>query len=245
MKKTITGVLAGMLLLLVLLGGVLAVNLQPTRLVEVTLLESNDRLTGISYEVGDFSTEKVKIDGSDYYRVLLGHEPNSMERGMPDVPFICRSIIIPDNAKMELQVVESEFVEHQMPVAPSRGFISRDVRVDEVPYEFSEECNSDRFYPQDLAKLGSPYILRGFRGITVTVYPFQYNPQTQTLRVYTHLVVEVRGVGIDDENVKFRRNGECNSHFADIYGNHFLNFVGNRYSAVDEHGRMMVYTRGG
>jgi hypothetical protein len=240
MRNTIAGVLAWALLFVILYGGVLAGGRQPVGSVEVALLESNDRLTRISFELEHFSTEKVKIDGSDYYRVLLGHEPNIMERGMPDVPFVCRSIIIPDNARMEVRVVESEFVEHQLPIAPSKGFVSRDVNPHQVPYHFSEECNSDRFYPQDLAELGPPYILRDFRGITVTVYPFCYNSRTQTLRVYTHLVVEVRGVGIDGENVKFRRSGECNSHFADIYENHFLNYESHKYSAVGEHGRMIV-----
>jgi hypothetical protein len=240
MKKTMAGVLACALLLLVLLGGVLAVDQQPTSGVEVALLESNDQFTRISYQVGDFSTEKVRINGSNYYRILLGHEPNNMERGMPDVPFICRSIIIPDDAGMEVRVVESEFVEHQIPVAPSRGFISREVNSGHVPYEFSEAYNSNRFYPENVARLGSPYILRDFRGITVTVYPFAYNPQTQTLRVYTHIVLEVRKVGVDVENVKIPDKRECNSHFADLYENHFLNYAGTRYSAVGEHGRMIV-----
>lgn len=244
MKKTITGILAGALLLLVLLGGLLAAGLQPSRFVGVALLESNDRLTRISYQVGDFSTEKVGIDGSDYHRILLGHEPNSMERGMPDVPFICRSIIIPDDARMEVRVVESEFVDHQMPIAPSRGFISRDVNPDQVPYEFSQAYGLDEFYPPSLAELGSPYILRDFRGITVNVYPFQYNPQTQTLRVYTHLVVEVRNVGFGDENVKVRASDEPSVHFSDIYENHFLNFGSYIYSPLGEHGRMIVISYG-
>jgi hypothetical protein len=244
MKKRIAGASTGALFLLVLLGAAFAADRQPAGQIAVSLLKSNDQLTRISYRVVDFSTEKVEIDGSNYYRILLGHEPNSMERGMPDVPFICRSIIIPDNARMEVRVVESQFVEHQMPVAPSKGFISREVRTEDVPYQFADVYNSDGFCPGNLARLGSPYILRDFRGITITVYPFQYNPRTQTLRVYTHLVVEARSIGIDDENVKFRRGGECNSHFASIYENHFLNYAGNRYRPVGEHARMIVISYG-
>jgi len=244
MRKRTALALAFAMLIALFVGGALALDSRPAGAVEITLLESSDQLAKISYQVGDFSTEKVKIGGSDYYRILLGHEPNIMESGMPDVPFVCRSIIIPDNARMEVRVVESEFVEHQMPIAPSKGFISRDVNPDEVPYQFSEEYNSHRFYPQDLVRLGSPYILRDFRGVTVTVHPFRYNPQTQTLRVYTHLVVEVKSVGIGDQNVKFRQSGECNSHFADIYENHFLNYESHKYSAVGEHGRMIVISSG-
>jgi hypothetical protein len=232
------------LLLLVLAGGTLAVNQRPSRSVDVALLESNEHLTRISYQIGDFGTEKVEIDGSEYYRVKLGDEPNIMERGTPDLPFICRSIIIPDNARMEVRVAESEFVEHQMPVAPSRGFISRDVNPADVPYEFSETYSLDEFYPRDVAELGSPYILRDFRGITVTVYPFQYDPQTQTLRVYSRIVLEVENVGVDHQNVKARNGEKSNPYFSEIYENHFLNSKDYSYSPVGEHGRMIVISYG-
>ncbi len=232
------------LLLLVLAGGTVAVNQQPSGSVNVALLESSDQLTKISYQIGDFGTEKIEIDGSEYYRVVLGNQPNIMERGMPDLPFVCRSIIIPDNAKMEVRVTESEFVEQQMAVAPSRGFISRDVNPADVPYEFSETYSLDEFYPREVAQLGSPYILRDFRGITVTVYPFQYNPQTQTLRVYSRTVLEVQNVGVDHENVKTRSSDKSDRYFSQIYENHFLNSKDYSYSPVGEHGRMIVISYG-
>lgn len=232
------------MLLLVFAGGTVAVNQQPTGSVNVALLESNDQLIRISYDIGEFSTEKVGIDGNDYYRIGLGTEPNVMDRGMPDLPFICRSIIIPDDARMEVRLAESEFIEHQMAVAPSKGFISRELNPADVSYEFSNAYGLDEFYPRDIATLGSPYILRDFRGITVTVHPFQYNPQTQTLRVYTHVVLEVRNVGPDDRNVKVRGSGRYNLHFSDIYENHFLNSKDYSYSPVGEHGRMIVISYG-
>jgi hypothetical protein len=262
MGRKIAGILVFALLLLALGGSTLAENQpvrvsakafasvvttkaqQPRTYVDVTLMESNEDITKISYQIGEFDKEKLQIDNNGYYRIVLGEEPNIMERGMPDLPFICRSIIIPDNAKMEVQVTESKFVEYQMPIAPSKGFISRDVNPDDVPHEFSEAYGLNEFYPREVAELGSPYILRDFRGITVTVYPFAYNPLTQTLRVYTHIVLEVRNVGVDDVNVKTRDNRKCNLYFTDIYKNHFLNYKGPLYTPLDEHGRMIVICYG-
>jgi len=258
MERKTVGILIFALLSFVLVGSALAGNQlsgsapkvsdlkladktqQPPTCIDVGLIESNEGIITISYEINEFSIEKVQIDSKEYYRIVLGDEPNIMEKGMPDLPRICRSIIVPDNAKMKVHVAESKYVEYRMAIAPSRGFISRDVNPDDVPYEFSKAYNLDEFYPQNIAHLGSPYILRDFRGITVTVYPFAYNPRTETLRVYTHIVLEVRNVGVDYENVKIRDNKKCNQHFADIYKNHFLNYQNDRYDAVDEHGRMIV-----
>jgi hypothetical protein len=221
--------------------GKLEVKAQPfNNSVNVELKESDEHVTVIEYKIGDFARDKVRIGNEEYYRVVLGEESNIMIKGMPDLPKICRSLIIPDNARMEVQVTESKFVEYQLPVAPSKGFISRDVNPDDVPYEFAEAYNLDEFYPRDLAELGSPYILRDFRGITVCVYPFAYNPRTQTLRVYNHIVLQVRNIGIDNENVKIRNNQKLNWYFTDVYRNHFLNYGAKNYNAVDEQGRMMV-----
>ncbi len=256
--KKIAGVLVCMLLFLVPVWIALAENQtagsspkvsdltaagkaqQPTTFVDVGLIESDVDITTISYRIRDFTKEKLQINEEEYYRIVLGNEPNIMEKGMPDLPYICRSIIIPDDAEMEVRVIESKFVEHQMPIAPSRGFISRNVNPNDVPYEFSETYNLDEFYPQDIAKLGSPYILRNFRGITVGVYPFAYNPQTQTLRFYTHIVLEVKSARLDDENVKMSTSRKCNRYFADVYGNHFLNCGEYLYDLIDEQGRMIV-----
>ncbi len=39
--------------------------------------------------------------------------------------------------------------------------------------------------------LDEPYIVRDFRGMTVQVNPFQYNPSKKKLRVYSRIVIEV------------------------------------------------------
>ncbi len=212
--------------------------------VDVVVTESNEDIIRLDYTIGEFIREEVEIGGNEYFRILLEEESNIMEKGMPNLPKICRSLIIPDKAGMEVQVIESEFVEYQTPIAPSRGHISRNLNPDNVPHEFSGTYNSNEFYPPNVAELGSPYILRDFRGITVTVYPFAYNPQTQTLRVYTHIALEVRNVGVDNENVRIRDINKCNRHFADIYENHFLNYENHLYNLIDERGRMIVISHG-
>jgi hypothetical protein len=213
--------------------------------VDVTLLESNENVTRIRYRIGEFGTEGMLIDSDEYYRVVLSGESNIMEECMPDLPCISRSIIVPNSARTEVHVTESRFDEYHLPVAPSRGFISRSVNPDDVPYEFSEAYSLNEFYPHSIAKLGSPYILRDFRGVTVSVYPVAYNPQTQTLRVYSHLVLEVRSTGTDYDNVKAGNSGWPNRYFDDIYRCRFLNYENHRYDLMGEQGRMIVVCYGG
>ena len=68
------------------------------------------------------------------------------------------------------------------------------------------------------------------RGTIIDVYPFQYNPVSKTLRVYTNIVVEVHEDGEGNINIKERSlnrlvNGisKKSYEFNEIYNDHFLN----------------------
>ena len=210
----------------------------------IEVLSSNNDQTIIEYNFGSFERKSVNIDHENYYQLYLENESHTYEKGNPSLPKITRSIIIPDNAKMNAKIIESEFVEYQMKIIPSKGFISRNVDPESIPYQFSESYDLDEFYPTNIEETGTPYILRDFRGMTVTVYPFSYNPQTETLRVYHHLVLEVNNIGIDNVNIKDRMTSGINTYFENIYNNHFLNYERNRYETVDEQGRIIVICYG-
>jgi len=211
---------------------------------KVDVLSSDDAQTIIEYNFGRFERTSVNIEGESFYHLFLEKESSTFEKGSPALPKITRSIIIPDNARMEAKIIDSKFVEYQMKIAPSKGMISRKLNPAVVPYEFSNTYDLDEFYPQNIEELGSPYILRDFRGAVITVHPFSYNPQTEVLRVYYHLVLEINNIGIDNVNIKNRRSNKLNSFFEDLYSNHFINFDRIRYEQVDEHGRMIVISHG-
>jgi hypothetical protein len=140
-----------------------------------------------------------------------------------------------------VKIVESDFVDFNMPVAPSKGRLMRDIDPSTIPYEFSKIYNENAFYPNSVATLGTAYIVRDFRGITISIVPFIYNPLTQTLRVYHHIVLEVNTIGTDHVNVNSNRNYRYNKYFTDVYAKHFINFNHtSRYQLVDEQGRMIV-----
>ena len=206
----------------------------------VNVISSDDVQTVIEYNFGNFERNPVEIDDETYYRLSLEKESETYEKGSPELPKITRSIIIPDDAKMKINVIEKDYVEYRMKIVPSKGILYRDIDPADVPYEFSETYRNNEFYPQNTAGSNSPYILRDFRGLTIHAYPFAYNPITQTLRVYHHLVLAVNNIGTDTENIKTRSSNNINKYFTEIYQNHFINFSRDRYTSVDEHGRMIV-----
>ena len=124
---------------------------------DVRLLESTPNRIVIEYSIDDFSLEPVTIDGQKYARIGLGKESLMKAVGAPALPNVNRSIIIPDDAEMAVEVVSAEHRDIlDVDVVPSKGFIPRTINPQDVPYTFGAEYATDAFYPGELAGLHKP-----------------------------------------------------------------------------------------
>ncbi|MFO8110421.1 MAG: C25 family cysteine peptidase [Thermoplasmata archaeon] len=207
----------------------------------------------LSYTINDFKTEELSINDNAHYSFAIEQEAVMLEKGYPELPVIARSMIIPDDQQMEINVRETSYVEYDsVSVAPSKGNLFRTEHPDPslVPYEFGEVYSIDAWYPQEIATLREPYILRDFRGQVVEIYPFQYNPVRNILRVHTDITVEVNPVGVGGENI-FHRTEPITTiqrDFARIYERRFINYGeilnSMRYDPVEEEGNMLVISHG-
>ena len=241
-----TGIaLATILLLAAAVSGAETIVLDTaTEGLSVRVVESDVETTVLEYELGSFSSELIDIDGESFFSVRLGEESTTLERGFPQLPNICRSIVIPDDAEMAVRVLSSHFIEYpDFPVAPSKGSIPRNVDPATVAYAFDAFYGSDEWYPEELAYARDPYVMRDVRGTVVVVNPLQYNPATRTLRVYDRVVVEVVAVGAGKVNVLTAHPATLNAEFRKIYERHFLNFDSvslDRYPPVADGGNMLI-----
>jgi hypothetical protein len=207
---------------------------------------TNEDAIEITYHLTHFTQVPVDIDGGQYVRVELGDESHLLEKGMPDIPDIRRSILIPDSAKMSIVITYSNYkIYKNLYLAPSKGNIPRTLNPDTVPYEFDDVYTENEWYPREIATLSDPYILCDYRGQVVQVCPFQYNPVAKELRFYTDITVTITPTGEDTINCLIRTElpSAVASDFMRIYERHFLNFnAPGRYTPVEEQGNMLIIT---
>ena len=191
---------------------------------------------------GFFSEEKITPRGNAFSISFPGGV-KMLETGMPDLPQISFSLAIPDNVAMNAEIISSDYIDVDFSIAPSKGNLKRDQDPSLVPYSYSSQYAVDAFYPSSLTVLQEPYILRDFRGQTVVVRPFEYNPVTQQLRIYFSIKIRVSPVGTDGAKNVLQRRASLNAvdaTFASIYKTHFLNASSLAYTPVNEHGNMLV-----
>lgn len=209
-----------------------------------TLVSADQSGTTINFKLDGFFLNEVETPRGTAYTLKLENASPILIKSAPDLLKMTSSVLISDLGKMEVKVVSSEYTDYpNIEIAPSKGNLTRDIDPASVPFEYGSFYNRDQFYPGKIAELRSPYIIRDYRGQTVVVYPFQYNPITKVLRVYHNITVEVIEVGTNGINPLIRSNSSnaVNAEFSNIYNRQFINAQELRkYDPVEEVGNMLI-----
>ena len=209
------------------------------------LISDTNSETVISFTINDFTYRTVQTPNGQAYIVETANGSSLLIEGAPDLQKLTASIIIPDAGSSEIEVIASDFYEvENVEIAPSKGNLTRDINPDDVAYTYGNAYQTNDFFPGKLASVNEPYIMRDYRGQAVNVYPFQYNPVTKTLRVYTKITVAVKYNNNTGVNELLRANSfdAVSYEFNQIYLNHFINYNVNssRYTPVEEEGNMLI-----
>ncbi len=215
--------------------------------------DDGDRIV-LDIDLVDFDRETVTIDGREYVRFVVPGEGMLLEKGSPELPLIARSVIVPDDRKMAVRLLESTWTEVEAVPVPSKGSLPRTVDPATVPWEFGPAYRGRRPWPATPVAAGRPYILRDVRGLAVRVTPFVFDPVRGITRIYTHVRVELRDVGPGEINVIDRAalGWKPSRAFRELMRAHFVNFEerdpaaatpeedGDRYPDMDEDGSMLI-----
>ena len=195
----------------------------------VSLLSSNNFSTAINFQLGGFEMDEADLSESGYVNLTpLAANPlrfgSTSEEGLPDLPIYSECVIIPDQAGVTVNIISADYETiPDIDIAPTQPF-QLEGRDDPMPFTKNENAyQQDQFYPGDVVGVSEPMIMRDFRFVQSVVYPFQYNPVTRELRVYSHIQYELQYSGYDNRNVKIRRDNNISEAFLPIYKSVFAN----------------------
>lgn len=210
---------------------------------DIIILSSKSNRLEFEYYLPEFDIHPVFLEGKHFQHITLQGEGILHEKGKPALPYISRSFIIPNDVEnVSFVITPKKFKDYLISIAPSKGMFSREFFTDKKNI-FDETYKEDTFFPNKLINVGIPYTFRSFRGITVTLHPFVYNPVRGILRVYEQLHVTL--VYNRTEHIREKQNLQSNNRFfEDIFTHHFQNYSDFRYTSVDEIGRMIVISHG-
>ncbi|MBA3649819.1 MAG: T9SS type A sorting domain-containing protein [Chitinophagales bacterium] len=194
---------------------------------QISLVAANAQESTIKFKPGQIQQTSVPTGKGDAVIISIEKGTPLLEAGSPDLPKLTSSVIVPDNEHMDVNVIDSKYTDYlNIDVAPSKGSILRTTDPDGIVYTYGETYRQNKFFPEKIASLRDPYIMRDYRAQTVVVFPVQYNPVTKTLRIYSEITVKVSPSisGTSINILKQPQTTEIDRHFDRIYRDHFLNF---------------------
>lgn len=190
----------------------------------VKLISSTNNESLIKIDVNAFSKKPVMVGSNKAFIVQTPNGISIHKKGCPDIPKITISLIIPKNADMAYEIVDSKYTEYKnIDIAPSKGTVSRQFNLKDIPFTRGEVYNQNAMFPGNLVELDAPYMLRDVNGQAVSFLPFQYNPQTKTLIVYTELLVRVYNRNASKQSTVITDATSFDPTFLKIYESQFLN----------------------
>lgn len=179
------------------------------------------------------------------YSLQLPDGVNQTETGFPDMQHLAVSIQIPGKGTTTLKVLKAEYIEvNDLKIGPSKGdpqFSTQTGWHNPEPVTLAYE--NDQFYPLALAKAGDPYILGGFRGQALHIYPLKYHPLSHIVRIYHHIVLELQFNDETGMNELTASSPITKGGMAEYAAEHFVNGMSNeRYVPVTEGSGMLIVT---
>ncbi len=145
----------------------------------------------ISYNLGQMSLNQIDYRGEAMSEISIKAIAIPTNAGSPNLPTDSRMMAIPQGATASLRVVsfEKETL-HNVNIAPALRIQAETEEPDMNYVKDMAIYGKDAFYPAEPFTMGNSYI-RGVESVTVSITPFQYNPVTKDLIVYTNIELAV------------------------------------------------------
>jgi len=219
-----------------------SINSSVPKPINIDLVSSDIDNTIIRFEMDGFHLIE-NFENSYIARTENG--ASMLNKGNPDLHKISASVVIPDRSKMKINVLSSKYIDYKnINISPSKGNLSRDINPNDIPFTYSDTYSKNEFYPSQISTFDeSPYILRDLRGQAISFNPFQYNPITKVLRVYSEILIELVPNGLSDKNIINRSSANISLplEYNEIYASHFINYNNDqRFTYLIDQGDMLI-----
>ena len=173
--------------------------------------------------IGEIRTEKMKHGQDDYTRLVIPTYTHNTTIGIPELPVKRQLIEIPYDAQVQITILSYEVNEFNLaekgmahplyPVQTSQSKCGNQLAFELNPKAYQKnEFNSDQLVSVD--------ILGRMRGVDIgrlNIAPVQYNPVTNSIKVYENLHFEVTFTNADLSKTQSEKERLTSPYFTAPY----------------------------
>jgi len=189
---------------------------------DITIISSDRSGMDFKLSTNIYNFDTVELEGNVFDRLQIKNSGYTSDYGKAELPVISFYVAIPQKAEINLNYALSDYkIFNDYYIAPSQppkpdkdGFIDPPFTINDSFY------NQDEYYPKPVVDVSPIMIMRGCRMALVSVYPFVYNPYSQTLKFYNNIEIELEFVGGTQEFIPARYRS---IYFQPIFDSFILN----------------------
>ncbi|MDO9257690.1 MAG: C25 family cysteine peptidase [Bacteroidales bacterium] len=191
-----------------------------------TVLENTSSRLRISNSISNFNTLFLNTDKGEFAELLVNSYSKSNTIGSPQLPVLSKLIEIPAGSRATVKIVSFEINEYKL---ADLGITQRLIpvqapqpknNVQKKPLEFNEQVyKTNKFYGEALARVEVSGFLRNVQLGNLVLSPIEYNPVTNTIRVYDKLVVDVVYTAAQKAKSVENKSNTQSAYFENVFSN--------------------------
>ena len=109
-------------------------SLRSNNTAKIELISSDIETSIVKLSFANFNTKNIQTPTGLAKQLSLKGAVPVLFAGAPEILSISTSIIIPDNAEMDIKVIAESFTDYQnINIAPSKGNLTRDINPSSIP----------------------------------------------------------------------------------------------------------------
>lgn len=152
-----------------------------------TVVQSNASGLMLHYDMNGVVMRAVERNESRFTAIFIPDEGLTYSEGMPVLPMVSRFVIVPPTAGVELIVNAGDPIRIEANYPP--------VYCDDeelYPNARRVDLQQSGLYPDKIAEMSDPTIIRGVRLVKITTYPVQYDARNNLFLHYENIQTELR-----------------------------------------------------
>lgn len=174
------------------------IMLNPAGSTSTKVLENTSSRLRICNSLSSFNTQLSKTEKGDFIELTVNSYSKTNTIGSPQLPLLSKLIEIPEGATASVRVVSYDLKEYRLfdlgitqKLIPVQAPQSKS-DLQQKPLELNEKVyKTNNFLGETIARVEVAGCMRSLKLANLILSPVEYNPVTNTIRVYDNLVVEV------------------------------------------------------
>lgn len=212
----------------------------------ILILDKTPDHQRLDFKLPGFYRADVRISDRECSRIDVPGLIKVQMPGLPELPIIATTLIIPEGGTTTVKIVEIQEREFKMdPVEPSVGHLTRNVNPATVTPDFGDFYQDGGQWPKQVAEVSVPFNIREYTGVNVRINPLRWDADKGVLMATTHIVLDVITVGGQEKlpDISAIDSGAPGG-FADVQARLFANYeapaLSNKYQRLPVQGRMLI-----